>query len=150
MSMIFVPSSLRNCNYNPNKFVRRSSPMPPLHPPRSLVCAFVHFPTSGTDNCPAASNWCPLPPNPRHRRPLLPSRLRARLIRLILCSALLSFYVLFLVIFYLLKLYLRTTNVYINGLPPHFKAEQLYALTAQFGTVLSCRTFARQLAECPS
>ena len=55
MSMIIVPSSLRNCNYNPNKFVRRSSPMPPLHPPRSLVCAFVHFPTSGTDNCPAAS-----------------------------------------------------------------------------------------------
>ncbi|KAF8510087.1 hypothetical protein JB92DRAFT_3144477 [Gautieria morchelliformis] len=45
---------------------------------------------------------------------------------------------------------LQTTNVYINGLPPHFKAEQLYALTSQFGTVLSCRTYTRQLAECPS
>ncbi|KIJ38854.1 hypothetical protein M422DRAFT_258503 [Sphaerobolus stellatus SS14] len=44
----------------------------------------------------------------------------------------------------------RTTNVYINGLPPHFKAEQLYALASQFGTVLSCRTFAHQLSDLPS
>ncbi|KIJ28658.1 hypothetical protein M422DRAFT_270059, partial [Sphaerobolus stellatus SS14] len=44
----------------------------------------------------------------------------------------------------------RTTNVYINGLPPHFKAEQLYALASQFGTVLSCRTFTRQLSDHPS
>ncbi|KIJ38839.1 hypothetical protein M422DRAFT_258486 [Sphaerobolus stellatus SS14] len=41
----------------------------------------------------------------------------------------------------------RTTNVYINRLPPHFKAEQLYALASQFGTVLSCRTFTRQLSD---
>ncbi|KIJ38862.1 hypothetical protein M422DRAFT_258509 [Sphaerobolus stellatus SS14] len=45
---------------------------------------------------------------------------------------------------------LQTTNVYINGLPPHFKAEQRYALASQFGTVLSCRTFARQLSDLPS
>lgn len=45
---------------------------------------------------------------------------------------------------------LQTTNVYINGLPPHFKAEQLYALASQFGTVLSCRTFTRQLSDHPS
>ncbi|KAF8526590.1 hypothetical protein BU17DRAFT_82702 [Hysterangium stoloniferum] len=45
---------------------------------------------------------------------------------------------------------LQTTNVYINGLPPNFKAEQLYALTSQFGTVLSCRTFTRQLSDHPS
>ncbi|KIJ38786.1 hypothetical protein M422DRAFT_258412 [Sphaerobolus stellatus SS14] len=43
----------------------------------------------------------------------------------------------------------RTTKVYINGLPPHFKAEQLYALASQFGTVLSCRTFIRQLSDHP-
>lgn len=40
--------------------------------------------------------------------------------------------------------------MYINGLPPNFKAEQLYALTSQFGTVLSCRTFTRQSADHPS
>ncbi|GJJ10264.1 hypothetical protein Clacol_004490 [Clathrus columnatus] len=45
---------------------------------------------------------------------------------------------------------LQTTNVYINGLPPNFKAEQLYALASQFGTVLSCRTFTRQLSDHPS
>ncbi|KIJ42452.1 hypothetical protein M422DRAFT_254551 [Sphaerobolus stellatus SS14] len=40
-------------------------------------------------------------------------------------------------------------NVYINGLPPHFKAEQFYALASQFGTVLSCHTFTRQLSDHP-
>ncbi|KIJ42434.1 hypothetical protein M422DRAFT_254529 [Sphaerobolus stellatus SS14] len=44
----------------------------------------------------------------------------------------------------------RTTNVYINGLPPHFKAEQLYALALQLGTVLNCRTFTCQLFDHPS
>ncbi|KIJ42437.1 hypothetical protein M422DRAFT_254533 [Sphaerobolus stellatus SS14] len=41
----------------------------------------------------------------------------------------------------------RTTNVYINGLLPHFKAEQLYTLASQCGTVLSCRTFTCQLSD---
>ncbi|KAF8579680.1 hypothetical protein K439DRAFT_375520 [Ramaria rubella] len=45
---------------------------------------------------------------------------------------------------------LQTTNVYINGLPANYKAEQLYALTSQFGNVLSCRTFTRQLSDHPS
>ncbi|KIJ38807.1 hypothetical protein M422DRAFT_258443 [Sphaerobolus stellatus SS14] len=35
--------------------------------------------------------------------------------------------------------------MYINGRPPHFKAEQLYALASQFSSDLSSRTFTRQL-----
>ncbi|GBE80348.1 hypothetical protein SCP_0300630 [Sparassis crispa] len=37
----------------------------------------------------------------------------------------------------------RIPNVYINGLPPNFPEDQLYAITREFGTVLSVRTFTR-------
>jgi hypothetical protein len=41
----------------------------------------------------------------------------------------------------------KTPNVYINGLPPYFPEEQLYALTAPFGSVRSVRTFTRHVGE---
>lgn len=36
-----------------------------------------------------------------------------------------------------------TTNVYINGLAPYFKAEELSRLASEFGKVLSFRVFHR-------
>ena len=42
---------------------------------------------------------------------------------------------------------LRTSNVYINGLPPHFPDESLYLMTREFGQVLSVRTFTRCVGE---
>jgi hypothetical protein len=44
---------------------------------------------------------------------------------------------------------LRIPNVYINGLPPNFPEEQLYALTKDFGGVVSVRTFTRHVSDCP-
>ena len=41
----------------------------------------------------------------------------------------------------------RTPNVYINGLPPHFPDESLYLMTRDFGHVLSVRTFTRCVGE---
>ncbi|KAK6992678.1 hypothetical protein R3P38DRAFT_3083553 [Favolaschia claudopus] len=37
----------------------------------------------------------------------------------------------------------RTSNVYINGLPPNFREEQLHAIAAHFGEILSVRCFTR-------
>ncbi|KAI9508240.1 hypothetical protein F5148DRAFT_1284260 [Russula earlei] len=45
---------------------------------------------------------------------------------------------------------LRIPNVYINGLPPNFPEEQLYALTKDFGAVVSVRTFTRHVSDRPS
>jgi hypothetical protein len=45
---------------------------------------------------------------------------------------------------------LRVPNVYINGLPPNFPEEQLYALTKDFGGVVSVRTFTRHVSDRPS
>lgn len=42
---------------------------------------------------------------------------------------------------------IRTPNVYINGLPPHFPDESLYLMTREFGHVLSVRTFTRCVGE---
>ncbi|KAI0309234.1 hypothetical protein OF83DRAFT_1179871, partial [Amylostereum chailletii] len=44
----------------------------------------------------------------------------------------------------------RTPNVYINGLPPNFPEDQLYAMTAEFGPVVSVRTFTRHVSDRPS
>lgn len=44
----------------------------------------------------------------------------------------------------------KTPNVYINGLPPHFPEDQLYALTAPFGEVKSVRTFTRHVRDSES
>ena len=44
----------------------------------------------------------------------------------------------------------RVPNVYINGLPPNFPEEQLYALTKDFGGVVSVRTFTRHVSDRPS
>lgn len=44
----------------------------------------------------------------------------------------------------------KTPNVYINGLPPHFPEEQLYALAAPFGEVKSVRTFTRHVRDSES
>ncbi|KAM6492239.1 hypothetical protein JOM56_011963 [Amanita muscaria] len=44
----------------------------------------------------------------------------------------------------------KTPNVYINGLPPHFPEEQLYALAAPFGPVRSVRTFTRHVKDSES
>jgi RNA recognition motif-containing protein len=41
----------------------------------------------------------------------------------------------------------KTSNVYINGLPPHFPEEQLYELTAPFGPIRSVRSFTRHIGE---
>jgi hypothetical protein len=41
----------------------------------------------------------------------------------------------------------KTPNVYINGLPPYYPEEQLYALTAPFGGVLSVRSFTRHVGD---
>ncbi len=41
-------------------------------------------------------------------------------------------------------------NVYINGLPPNFPEDQLYALTKDFGGVVSVRTFTRHVSDRPS
>jgi hypothetical protein len=41
----------------------------------------------------------------------------------------------------------RTPNVYINGLPPHFPEDQLFALTAPFGPVKSVRSFTRHVGD---
>jgi hypothetical protein len=45
---------------------------------------------------------------------------------------------------------LRVPNVYINGLPPNFPEEQLYALTKDFGPIVSVRTFTRHVSDRPS
>ncbi|KAK7046447.1 hypothetical protein R3P38DRAFT_2873843 [Favolaschia claudopus] len=37
----------------------------------------------------------------------------------------------------------KTSNVYINGLPPNFREEQLHAIAAHFGEILSVRCFTR-------
>ncbi|KZV68320.1 hypothetical protein PENSPDRAFT_18829 [Peniophora sp. CONT] len=44
----------------------------------------------------------------------------------------------------------RTPNVYINGLPPNFPEDQLYAMTNEFGPVISVRTFTRHVSDRPS
>ncbi|TFK25355.1 hypothetical protein FA15DRAFT_693841 [Coprinopsis marcescibilis] len=44
----------------------------------------------------------------------------------------------------------KTPNVYINGLPPHFPEDQLYALCAPFGEVKSVRTFTRHVRDSES
>ncbi|KAI0037245.1 hypothetical protein K488DRAFT_81466 [Vararia minispora EC-137] len=44
----------------------------------------------------------------------------------------------------------RTPNVYINGLPPNFPEDQLYTMTAEFGPVISVRTFTRHVSDRPS
>lgn len=44
----------------------------------------------------------------------------------------------------------KTPNVYINGLPPHFPEEQLYALAAPYGSIRSVRTFTRHVKESES
>ncbi|KAI0041780.1 hypothetical protein FA95DRAFT_1576152 [Auriscalpium vulgare] len=43
-----------------------------------------------------------------------------------------------------------TPNVYIDGLPPNFTEEELYAMTKDFGSVISVRTFTRHVSEHPS
>jgi hypothetical protein len=42
---------------------------------------------------------------------------------------------------------LKTPNVYINGLPPHFPEDELFALTAPYGDVRSVRSFTRHIGE---
>ncbi|KAF9041505.1 hypothetical protein BJ165DRAFT_289946 [Panaeolus papilionaceus] len=44
----------------------------------------------------------------------------------------------------------KTPNVYINGLPPHFPEDQLYALAAPYGEIRSVRTFTRHVRDCES
>lgn len=44
----------------------------------------------------------------------------------------------------------RTPNIYINGLPPHFSEQELFALTRPFGAVKSVRTFTRHVSEKPT
>ncbi|KAJ7100912.1 hypothetical protein B0H15DRAFT_927485 [Mycena belliarum] len=44
----------------------------------------------------------------------------------------------------------KTPNVYINGLPAHFREDQLLSITAQFGNVLSVRCFTRFTTRTPS
>ena len=44
----------------------------------------------------------------------------------------------------------RTPNVYINGLPRNFPEDHLYAMTKDFGEVISVRTFTRHVSDKPS
>ncbi|KAJ7214337.1 hypothetical protein GGX14DRAFT_696599 [Mycena pura] len=41
----------------------------------------------------------------------------------------------------------KTPNVYINGLPPNFPEDQLFALAAPFGSVRSVRSFTRHVGD---
>lgn len=41
----------------------------------------------------------------------------------------------------------KSPNVYINGLPPHYPEDQLFALAKPFGTVRSVRSFTRHVGE---
>lgn len=41
-------------------------------------------------------------------------------------------------------------NVYINGLPPHFSEQDLFALARPFGDIKSVRTFTRHVSEKPT
>jgi len=41
----------------------------------------------------------------------------------------------------------KTPNVYINGLPPHFPEDQLFALASPFGEIRSVRTFTRHVRD---
>jgi hypothetical protein len=42
---------------------------------------------------------------------------------------------------------IQPPNVYINGLPPHFPEDQLYALTSPYGPVRSVRSFTRHIGD---
>ncbi|OAX39944.1 hypothetical protein K503DRAFT_849253 [Rhizopogon vinicolor AM-OR11-026] len=44
----------------------------------------------------------------------------------------------------------RTPNVYINGLPPNFPEQELFALARPFGDVKSVRSFTRHVSEKPT
>ncbi|KAJ7770013.1 hypothetical protein B0H16DRAFT_1686077 [Mycena metata] len=44
----------------------------------------------------------------------------------------------------------KSPNVYINGLPPNFRDDQLLAITAPFGEIVSVRTFTRTNTKNPS
>lgn len=44
----------------------------------------------------------------------------------------------------------KTPNVYINGLPPHFPEDQLFALASTFGEIKSVRTFTRHVRDSES
>ncbi|KAF8129453.1 hypothetical protein K438DRAFT_1999856 [Mycena galopus ATCC 62051] len=44
----------------------------------------------------------------------------------------------------------KTPNVYINGLPPHFRDDQLRAIAAPFGEIISVRCFTRNTGKSPS
>ncbi|KAI6142728.1 hypothetical protein BKA82DRAFT_1000195 [Pisolithus tinctorius] len=44
----------------------------------------------------------------------------------------------------------RTPNIYINGLPPHYSEQDLFALTQPFGEIKSVRTFTRHVSEKPT
>ncbi|KAG6379886.1 hypothetical protein JVT61DRAFT_10448 [Boletus reticuloceps] len=44
----------------------------------------------------------------------------------------------------------QTPNVYINGLPPHFSEQDLFALARPFGDIKSVRTFTRHVSEKPT
>ncbi|KAJ7121456.1 hypothetical protein C8R44DRAFT_853070 [Mycena epipterygia] len=44
----------------------------------------------------------------------------------------------------------KNPNVYINGLPPYFREDQLLAITAPFGEVLSVRCFTRHTTKAAS
>lgn len=44
----------------------------------------------------------------------------------------------------------KTPNVYINGLPPHFPEDQLFALASPFGEIRSVRTFTRHVRDSES
>ena len=44
----------------------------------------------------------------------------------------------------------RTPNIYINGLPPNFPEQDLFALARPFGEVKSVRSFTRHVSEKPT
>ncbi|KAF8547722.1 hypothetical protein OG21DRAFT_1501439 [Imleria badia] len=44
----------------------------------------------------------------------------------------------------------QTPNVYINGLPPHFSEQDLFALARPFGDIKSVRTFTRHVSDKPT
>ena len=60
-----------------------------------------------------------------------------------LSNPLMYAYMRFLQVFFLIDPLFRTTNVYINGLPPHFPEEELHDLVNKFGGVISVKTFTR-------
>ncbi|THH20041.1 hypothetical protein EW146_g1221 [Bondarzewia mesenterica] len=125
------------------------SPQPPISPPRPTINRTTNSTTSLSIPTPTSNNTPPSisAPNSQPKAPLTPPASSSRATRATVqvesaapnSAAVLQEDV--------TSGTLRTPNVYINGLPPNFPEEQLYAMTREFGGVISVRTFTRHVSD---